>query len=340
LTDPELEALLPLLVRAHERSFGPEAVVARRVGTRHARLMISLPESPGRFGVFYFARSSAGWVARHAAFRNESEARALLDEQLDGEPQAPRRARAEPTTEREGARGDVVVVRAGKPVDAARIDAAERALGTRLPAGARTFLGTHGAVALADGLTLFSPERMVEELDAWREVLATTWSWECDELPLAHALESVCVASHDDGSSLLFHPAEPDRLFALGRDEEEARDLGLGFVPALLAYERSSPLLLVGVDAPLVRVQLEGDVPARAVVATLRSLIRLDRDVPHDDGWDGLSSELRGTIVVDGDEEGCQVELEVAPSFVLSSARRALARVTKRLHALGLRSVT
>jgi hypothetical protein len=232
------------------------------------------------------------------------------------------------------------VVRAGKPVDAARIDAAERALGTRLPAGARTFLRTHGPVALAEGLTLFSPERMVEELDAWREDLATTWSWECDELPLAHALESVCVASHDDGSSLLFHSAEPDRLFALGRYDEEARDLGLGFVPALLAYERSSRLLVVGVDGPLVRVQFEGDIPATAVVATLRSLIRLDRDVPHDDGWDGLSSELRGTIVVDGDDEGCQVELEVAPSFVLSSARRALVRVTRRLHGLGLRSVT
>ncbi|MCB9616293.1 MAG: SMI1/KNR4 family protein [Sandaracinus sp.] len=248
------------------------------------------------------------------------------------------RTKSAALSEAEGMRGSLVVVRPGKPVGTNRIEAAERALGTRLPAGLRTFWTRHGAVELGESsLRVLPPERVVEELASWRDLVATAWS---DAVPSPAERTCIRVAEHDDASSVFFRTSEPDRLFALDRDGEEARELGLGFVPALLAFSEAPTLLLLGMDEPLVRLAFEGEVPVADVVVAIRASVTLDRDEEHEDGWEGCSAELRGVLTIDGDDDGCRVDLELGPSFPLSTARRALGRATKALEALGLQRLS
>ncbi|MEZ4246750.1 MAG: SMI1/KNR4 family protein [Polyangiales bacterium] len=247
------------------------------------------------------------------------------------------RTKSAALSEAEGMRGSLVVVRPGKPVGTNRIEAAERALGTRLPAGLRTFWTRHGAVELGESSLRVLPGAGG---GGARELARPRRDGVERRRPVAGGAHVHSSRRARRREQRVLSTSEPDRLFALDRDGEEARELGLGFVPALLAFSEAPTLLLLGMDEPLVRLAFEGEVPVADVVVAIRASVTLDRDEEHEDGWEGCSAELRGVLTIDGDDDGCRVDLELGPSFPLSTARRALGRATKALEALGLQRLS
>lgn len=109
----------------------------------------------------------------------------------------------------------------------ADIAAAEAVLNTRFPSGYRAFISKYGRgilgglVRVAVPADLVAGERSVAE---WRKRIDEYWFWDAsaDLLPKAHALECVVIADTVGGDELIFHPADPDRVYVLAHDFDVA----------------------------------------------------------------------------------------------------------------------
>lgn len=146
-----------------------------------------------------------------------------------------------PLTEHEGAGALAQTPRHGDAprVSDAEVDGAERALGTRLPAGYRTFVTTLGEGVYGTQLRVYPPARIIGELASWRERIERYWFWGDRPLPQASALECVCIADTIGGDEIVFHPADPDALFLLPHEVERARSLGRGLATAIAKVVRA-----------------------------------------------------------------------------------------------------
>jgi hypothetical protein len=112
------------------------------------------------------------------------------------------------------------------------LDDAERALGTRMPLGYREFMLTCGEGVLGGAyIRVYPPWRIRRELTAWRRRITEYWLW--DGLPQQRGVESVVVGDTLDGDELIFHPSNPDAIWVLPHDSDQASQIGAGIWEAL-----------------------------------------------------------------------------------------------------------
>jgi hypothetical protein len=109
----------------------------------------------------------------------------------------------------------------------AEVDAAEQAFGTRFPAGYRAFITRFGRGVLGDLVRIYTPADMTRgpnNVREWRGRIDEDWFWDASAalLPKARALECICIADTVGGDELVFHPSEPDRLYVMAHDFDEA----------------------------------------------------------------------------------------------------------------------
>lgn len=122
--------------------------------------------------------------------------------------------------------------------DPVAVDVAEKQLGTRLPAGYRDFIARFGEGTLGVYVRVYPPYQILEgdnRVTEWRKRIDEYWFWDegKDVLTKAKALECIIVADTMDGDEVVFHPAEPDRLYVLPRNEEGVYVTDGGLLPAV-----------------------------------------------------------------------------------------------------------
>lgn len=111
----------------------------------------------------------------------------------------------------------------------AEVDALEQRLWITFPKGYREYVTRLGEGTLGGSLVrVYPPWRIADELDGWRQRIDRYWFWDdgSGTLPKARALECVVIGDTVNGDELVFHPARPDRIFVLPRDEEVVYDAG------------------------------------------------------------------------------------------------------------------
>ena len=109
----------------------------------------------------------------------------------------------------------------------ADVASAEAALSTRFPSGYREFITQHGRGILGGLVRITTPSEIVagaRSAGEWRKRIEEYWFWDnsAELLPKAHALGCVVIADTVGGDELIFHPSEPDRLYVLAHDFDEA----------------------------------------------------------------------------------------------------------------------
>jgi hypothetical protein len=109
----------------------------------------------------------------------------------------------------------------------AEVDAAETALGARFPGDYRAFITRLGRGLLGGLVRVYSPADIANgpnNVREWRKRIDEYWFWDASAelLPKARALECVCIADTVGGDELVFHPSEPDRLYVMAHDFDEA----------------------------------------------------------------------------------------------------------------------
>jgi hypothetical protein len=109
----------------------------------------------------------------------------------------------------------------------AEVEAAEKAIGAAFPAGYRAFITRFGRGLLGGLVRVYAPADITNgpnKVREWRKRIDEYWFWDESAalLPKARALECICVADTVGGDELIFHPNEPDRLYVLAHDFDEA----------------------------------------------------------------------------------------------------------------------
>ena len=247
-----------------------------------------------------------------------------------------------PFDERAGARGlEQIIVLAPAPAIAhVDVDRAERALGTRLPSGYRTFVTTLGTPLVSLLFRVAAPDAITGQLEEWRARIGAYWFWGDAPLSQQRALECVRIADTLDGDELVFHPSEPDHFFVLPRHEERAIDCGRGLVPALLrfvAHRNSVPLREVRLWAgePSAREEFSGArVRYDDALAGLRATKLFEIIGEDDDGATLVSERARVLVMLLGapGEEGVDVTLSLGPD----ADADAFSRLRTELDDLGI----
>ncbi|MEZ5956195.1 MAG: hypothetical protein R3C27_03155 [Hyphomonadaceae bacterium] len=121
------------------------------------------------------------------------------------------------------------------PVCAEDVAAAEAALNAKFPAGYYDFITRYGRGILGGLVRIATPADVLSgpnNAREWRARIDEYWFWDAsaDLLPKSKALACIAIADTVGGDELVFHPAEPNRLYVLGHDFDEiylASDAGL-----------------------------------------------------------------------------------------------------------------
>lgn len=113
------------------------------------------------------------------------------------------------------------------PVAAHEVDAAEAALTVTFPSGYREFITRYGRGVLGGPVRIYTPDDMLHganNVREWRQRIDEYWFWDKTEalFPKAHALECIVIGDTVGGDELVFHPAQPSRLYVLSHDFDEA----------------------------------------------------------------------------------------------------------------------
>jgi hypothetical protein len=116
---------------------------------------------------------------------------------------------------------------APKGVPDADVTAAEVALGARFPTGYRAFITRVGRGVLGGLMRIYTPDDIQKgpnNVREWRARIDEYWFWDDSAalLPKARALECIIIGDTVGGDELIFHPTEPDRLYVLPHDFDEA----------------------------------------------------------------------------------------------------------------------
>lgn len=112
---------------------------------------------------------------------------------------------------------------------------AESALGTRLPRGYPEFLTTLGTGEINGWLRLYMPSKILNELEFFQSVMQDFFTWDRERSALSQARAAECIPMADTGWGdwIAFHPADPDTLFSLPRNDDAISRIGEGFEEAL-----------------------------------------------------------------------------------------------------------
>lgn len=123
------------------------------------------------------------------------------------------------------------------------VDAAEAAVGVRLPDGYRQLMTTLGDGVIGGVLRVFSPRALGDEQQSFRELTQEHWFFEEPDEALTrdYALDSIMVADSIDGDQVIFHPGT-GRLHVLPRHDEHTYAVG-GDVWDVVAWFQDSGVL-------------------------------------------------------------------------------------------------
>ncbi|MFN8619585.1 MAG: SMI1/KNR4 family protein [Chloroflexota bacterium] len=120
---------------------------------------------------------------------------------------------------------DAVTIIGGRawPVPPAEVDALERELGVRMPAGYREYMARLGGGYLCDTLEVYSPDTLRTMLPLHRGIMAASWSWKPGKVPFGQddAIASIPVAEDGSYDMIAYSPGDPDHLFVLPRDTDQ-----------------------------------------------------------------------------------------------------------------------
>jgi hypothetical protein len=109
----------------------------------------------------------------------------------------------------------------------ADVDAAERAIGAAFPAGYRPFVSRFGRGVLGGLVRIYAPHDIQNgpnNVREWRARIDEYWFWDASAalLPKQRALECIIIGDTVGGDELIFHPSDPNRLYVLPHDFDEA----------------------------------------------------------------------------------------------------------------------
>ena len=112
-------------------------------------------------------------------------------------------------------------------VAGADVTAAQAALGATFPTGYRAFITRFGRGVLGGLMRIYTPDDIQNgpnNLREWRARIDEYWFWEDSAALLSkeRALECIVIGDTVGGDELIFHPSEPDRLYVLAHDFDEA----------------------------------------------------------------------------------------------------------------------
>ena len=123
-----------------------------------------------------------------------------------------------------------------RPATSDGIALAEAELGVRMPPGYAAYVERLGEGALGNFVRVYAPARLPDLTRAWRERVTEYWFWDTSEAgvkPESLQERGVVVADSFDGDELCFDPADPETLFVLPRNDDNARRVGPGFIAAV-----------------------------------------------------------------------------------------------------------
>ncbi|HET9229809.1 MAG TPA: hypothetical protein VFO00_00885 [Vitreimonas sp.] len=109
----------------------------------------------------------------------------------------------------------------------AEVVASEQAIGGCFPTGYRAFITRFGRGVLGGLVRIYAPADIANgpnNVREWRNRIDEYWFWDASAelLPKARALQCICIADTVGGDELVFHPSEPDRLYVMAHDFDEA----------------------------------------------------------------------------------------------------------------------
>lgn len=115
-------------------------------------------------------------------------------------------------------------------------------LGTRFPSGYREYITRLGEGTLGGHyIRIYPPWRILtgdNNFNEWRQRIDEYWFWDEGRKVLSKekALECVIVGDTVNGDEMIFHPADPDVIYVLPREEETIYKIGSGLFkkPGLL----------------------------------------------------------------------------------------------------------
>ena len=112
----------------------------------------------------------------------------------------------------------------------------ESELGVRMPHGYGEYVRRLGAGTLGHWVRVYAPTDLATRTHQWRERVQEYWFWDTSATgiePQSFQQHGVVVADTFDGDELCFLPENPDALYLLPRDDDDAVPLGPGLLPAL-----------------------------------------------------------------------------------------------------------
>lgn len=112
---------------------------------------------------------------------------------------------------------------------------AERQLGVQFPTGYAEFVTELGTGLYCNYVRVYAPDRILSELNAFRERVGTFYFWDEGEnlLPPERVVGCVVVADTVVGDEIVFHPDDPGQLFVLPRELDEVFAVGADLESAL-----------------------------------------------------------------------------------------------------------
>lgn len=221
---------------------------------------------------------------------------------------------------------------------------AERLLGTRFPAGYADFVTRFGEGTYSGFVRVYPPGRIAaEHRDEFQQRWGEYFLWEegHDVLPRERVLESIIVADTLQGDELIFHPADPDRLFVLPHGDGRIFEAGTG-LPAALSWlcdsgELTDPIGFTWFESWTGRVRLMFSGPGdfdtvREALLGLGMHDHARLAAEEDPFFELFVPEIEGSVQV-------LVYLDQVESYVCHDAGAdpaAVRRISDRLEASGL----
>ena len=125
------------------------------------------------------------------------------------------------------------------PIPPAEVAEAAERLGVRFPEGYEAFVTTFGEGDLSGYLRIWPPRQVVQFTRWYRGFLKENldddnWCWDLGGvLEPDRVVESVAIGSTLDGDTIVFHPSDPDTLYALPRHQDVVYRIGRGLDEAI-----------------------------------------------------------------------------------------------------------
>ena len=109
-------------------------------------------------------------------------------------------------------------------------------MGVVMPTGYGEYVLRLGGGALGHWVRVYAPTDLATRTREWRERVQEYWFWDTSAAgiePRVFQQQGVVLADTFDGDELCFVPEDPEALYLLPRDDDEAVPLGPGLLSAL-----------------------------------------------------------------------------------------------------------